>query len=903
MADRQVGFAEQLAQRRAFALVWLERGVMLSKGHLRPDDADEVVGRVGGKPGEIIFLIAIQDDPDGSRYAACKGIAVLDRTRAIPLPEPVMIDADDATMGRLARLPEGAHELRLPERAELLSRIATMIPDSIHDFVEMLGDAEPKQPPSFGFSFRPADAAAIGRAIALARERGTPFDPPLMLAMFLRHADLSHSIDSAGFVLRWLATGRPITAENREAFVAKLFELDGSLTPKADPRQALDTATPQESSLVLRLDRAASVIRDRVSPQRELYTRHILAVLVGAKPPELSAAAALEARGVDVAELRRAMARFLSTARPEESLESWNVALGVVSGFDIANRVTTDIWTRDDTLGYAKYAQAIADSILIGNTPPPLTIGIQAPWGQGKTSLMRMIQARLDPAAVAREMPRSAATDAPSGVLSTYGDFRAWLRRRNPDEKDGMLQPAAGTLPTVWFNPLYYRETSQVWAGLAHAILHQLVEQLPTPNRREEFWLRLQMSRVNVAAIRRDVHLWLLTHAVPRGAFWIAVGAALALMPLSLEARIFGAGGGALAAALHFWSVIEKRTLDRPFEKYVTEPSYQTELGLLHLVDHDLDRALRLLVGSRPVAVFIDDLDRCDPQTVNQIILAINQFLSLPNRNVYFILGMDMEMVAAALEQAQKETHGAAAARRSFGWRFMEKFIQLPFVIPHLDPDTARRFAVAHLGKTVHTEEARPDRLSVEETLEAVERAQSPAEIGRIARQLPSMEFDPADMARLEEQFSRRTTQLMQDPTSDEVQRIVQIAIDDLDLNPRTMKRYFCLVRLLRNIQIATGQVMNADFDRKLVLRGAHLLLNWPQFVQWLRSTGNKTMVEKLDETAASSETPAEWIDSIKTALGVAPPAFLEDASLHLYLRRLSGDPPGLTTMYATRIF
>ncbi len=48
-------------------------------------------------------------------------------------------------------------------------------------------------------------------------------------------------------------------------------------------------------------------------------------------------------------------------------------------------------------------------------------------------------------------------------------------------------------------------------------------------------------------------------------------------------------------------------TLERQFEKYVKEPDYESKLGLLHLVDHDIDRALELLAGDYPVAVFVDD--------------------------------------------------------------------------------------------------------------------------------------------------------------------------------------------------------------------------------------------------------------------------------------------------------
>ena len=63
-------------------------------------------------------------------------------------------------------------------------------------------------------------------------------------------------------------------------------------------------------------------------------------------------------------------------------------------------RIARDYWTTEDKLGYAPYADAVAAFIRHRATLPPLTIGIKAPWGAGKTSLMRMVQNRLDPPAM-----------------------------------------------------------------------------------------------------------------------------------------------------------------------------------------------------------------------------------------------------------------------------------------------------------------------------------------------------------------------------------------------------------------------------------------------------------------------------------------------------------------------
>jgi hypothetical protein len=65
----------------------------------------------------------------------------------------------------------------------------------------------------------------------------------------------------------------------------------------------------------------------------------------------------------------------------------------------------SDRWTLDDQLNYSLYAEAIAEFIRHGDTKPPLAIGILAPWGQGKTTLMKLIQHQLQLKAKAPEAP------------------------------------------------------------------------------------------------------------------------------------------------------------------------------------------------------------------------------------------------------------------------------------------------------------------------------------------------------------------------------------------------------------------------------------------------------------------------------------------------------------------
>jgi hypothetical protein len=648
--------------------------------------------------------------------------------------------------------------------------------------------------------------------------------------------------------------------------------------------------------------------------------------------------------------------------------------------FLIGTRAMRDTWTRTDLLGYARYAQAIADPILQGVTQPPITIGIQAPWGQGKTSLMRMIQERLDSGALKQEEQTSdKSKESPSSNLckifewldsddspppngnnqktsnqekvSTPSDNEQksdeeerWAYHHNSDgeqKKRGIIT-TLDKVPTVWFNPLYYQEKEQVWASLAHAILQQLTRQVESPLRREWFWVKLQAGRISEHAIRRDLTKLLLTRIAPHLLYWAILGIAVILIlafllqvggPLSISAGV----GATLVSSLVELLVRKKKALennlsqlDERFEAYVREPDYESRLGFLHLVDHDMDRALELLVGDYPIAIFIDDLDRCDPQIVNKLIMAINQFLSLPHRNTIFFLGMDMEMVAASLEEVRgnvvRESFADAKPNKSFGWEFMDKFIQLPFFIPKIDPELAQGFfreiLIERTSKPsmddalISPKDRQPaepsDSKELDYDIEEINKTTNVDDLSRLAKEKSLKPLQHHQREKIHEAVSKRATNLMRDPRGDEIQRLIEIAIEDIELNPRAIKRYLNLVRLLRNVQVARGQHKSGEYDRKLVLRAAHLLISWPRAVRWIQGTGAReeqqketqiSIVESLKRTAITSSNFSEWENKLNSLHGNTKPTPLIDLELFRFLKKIEEDSPGLSEIYQARMF
>jgi predicted KAP-like P-loop ATPase len=89
--------------------------------------------------------------------------------------------------------------------------------------------------------------------------------------------------------------------------------------------------------------------------------------------------------------------------------------------------------TDQDFLGYSSYVNVLAETCTLKDLAP-LTLGIFGPWGSGKTSLMRVLQAKID------------------------------------------LAGAGGKVKTLWFNAWRYEGREEARSGLIHAVLKKVIE-------------------------------------------------------------------------------------------------------------------------------------------------------------------------------------------------------------------------------------------------------------------------------------------------------------------------------------------------------------------------------------------------------------------------------------------
>ncbi|WP_214413693.1 P-loop NTPase fold protein [Sphaerisporangium fuscum] len=584
-------------------------------------------------------------------------------------------------------------------------------------------------------------------------------------------------------------------------------------------------------------------------------------------------------------------------------------------------RLTGDRWTVHDRLGHRVHAEAVAAFVRHPDTRPPLTIGIKGPWGAGKTSLMRMVQDLLDPGA-AEDHPAPIHLNRLRRRSQQVTNAEVLARASVPDDA-GAGRAVPGELPlrdadwrpTVWFNPWMYQNGEQVWAGLAHEIISQVTGRLPR-GERERFWLELNLARIDREAVRRRAYRLAATRLLPVAlalcATLLLTAAALAasaLLPaigavLRGTAAAVGSGGTVIvvaAAAVRLARFLGE-SADTAFRKLVRQPDllgvspelvkeltpdpgYRSKTGFLHLVQTDMRRVLGMVATEeRPLVVFVDDLDRCSPGTVAQVIEAVNLFLAGEFPNCVFVLAMEPEVVAAHVEVAYQDLARTlpppAEERSGLGWRFLEKIVQLPLSVPLLDDDDripAYLRTLLDVPAEPRAEEAagregdRPAEPELVDRMEAAIRTLGPTadDLDLAARRVQeTLGGDAAGddaVGGLSAEVRLAADRVYDDLYSDEKAYVaIERTLPALTVsNPRELKRYVNVFRFYSFVTYRQALAGAARASDEEVAKLAVLAIRWPHLLSLLARDPDGpgragTVLSRLEEAAACAR-PDEW--------------------------------------------
>lgn len=251
----------------------------------------------------------------------------------------------------------------------------------------------------------------------------------------------------------------------------------------------------------------------------------------------------------------------------------------------------------------------------------------------------------------------------------------------------------------------------------------------------------------------------------------------------------------------------------------------------------------------RPVMVIIDDLDRCRPDFVVDLVRGIQTLLRSP-RVVFMILG-DRDWIERAFEahhQAMKEVD--VGPEQSFGARFVEKAIQLSFILPALGKE--RRSAYVRRVLLGERAERQPPSLTPEQMAKVREI------VNREAAKPKADQFAVKPLAKLvrEELEYKHPTLAYLGRLNEEVGLVNQLVADTLAIraaagekaehdirheleqlagcfpaNPRQIKRIVNAITIYSAALVALGQdklTQDPAFRAQLAL-WVIIMTEWPQ--------------------------------------------------------------------------
>jgi Cdc6-like AAA superfamily ATPase len=295
----------------------------------------------------------------------------------------------------------------------------------------------------------------------------------------------------------------------------------------------------------------------------------------------------------------------------------------------------------DDRFGFRDCVGVLTNRAATADTP--LTIGIFGRWGSGKTSLMKLMQSKLQ------------------------------------ERADG--KPAVKTL---WVNVWQLSNQEELWNAFLQALLTRVHKELPFFRRLAFDW-RLLRERVDRGELLRQLlinsyRIVVVVTPLLLALFWPAPLLADANQLLAVILDPWTGGGASLFLGL--WLLLkpvveaakEKVSLD--LGTVLKEAPYEAQVSALQQLQSQFERMVKAWVGKDGrLVVFIDDLDRCSPDKVPEVLEALKLFTT--THGCVYVLGLDHDVVRKGVAAKYKFSQDEGA-------EYLEKIVQIPFHLPPL---------------------------------------------------------------------------------------------------------------------------------------------------------------------------------------------------------------------------
>ena len=305
----------------------------------------------------------------------------------------------------------------------------------------------------------------------------------------------------------------------------------------------------------------------------------------------------------------------------------------------------------------------------------------------------------------------------------------------------------------------------------------------------------------------------------------------------------------------------------------------------------------------RPVLVVVDDLDRCKPEFVVELVRGMQTILVSPH--VIFVLLCDRDWIEKSFAEINKAMVDIdVGPEHSFGGRFVEKAIQLSLILP--EPRDARKKDYlewvltgtqpgASASADGQPEPPDEERAQVNVLLQEIETFMADPDFARRNENLETFRanvgsrgLSDAVVANVTQESKRREAlRTAADGGAEDVTGHLLLGlVDHLPDNPRQLKRIIATITMVQEL----ARIREKDFNEERWQKLARWVVIMSEFPQsWFTMSTHPQVLDHLNSTGYKENDIGKWAKKIsgnKLLMGILD---LQDAGAgwhHNQIRR-----------------
>jgi KAP family P-loop domain len=302
-----------------------------------------------------------------------------------------------------------------------------------------------------------------------------------------------------------------------------------------------------------------------------------------------------------------------------------------------------------DRLGFTAYADALAGLLDDPATSTPLTIAITGPWGSGKTSLAKMVEARL----------------------------QRWPKER-------------GEAPNIvcWFNAWRHDDAPNLGSAFAAEVARVAARRRP----RWRQILRPLPARMLPADERWRRRLLILLLCLMPLLLALAVPQIQMVLVAQTHTIATALGFGQVAGISAFLLIVialwtNLASIAGTAGRFIADPAEEAAKGSLDHVRSQLGELVHQATDTgrsrRRLVIFVDDLERCTPPRAVEVCEKAHQLFGHPDVAVVLIADVGLLAASAKIKHAAED-------EPTYGQRYLQKIVQIQFDLPPIRPEVMR---------------------------------------------------------------------------------------------------------------------------------------------------------------------------------------------------------------------